>query len=852
MTENETLNLFADEEKYIKGRHIMTIFHNAENLYSVIRIRIDETNVDYKEKEVVIVGHFPQIHEEETYVFYGDFKNHPRFGKQFNATRFKKELPQTKQGVISYLSGELFKGIGKKTAENIVNTLGNNAISKILENPSSLDSVPRLRADTAKNLYDTLVEHEGLENIMIALNDYGFGPQLSMKIYQVYKEQTLTIIESNPYQLVEDVEGVGFGRADELGAQLGITGTHPDRLKAACLYMLDKICLQAGHVYLFEEELINKVIELLTKGATDEINYDLIEGVLIQLEEESKLVVEGDKVYIPSLYYAEEGLVSNIRRLLLQTDNDTQFPESEFLLSLGKFEEQTGVEYAKSQKIAIQTALSSPLLILTGGPGTGKTTVIKAIVEMYSKLNGLSLDSQDYFVQNEPFPFVLAAPTGRAAKRMSESTGLPAVTIHRLLGWNGLEGFEHDEDNPLQGELFIIDEMSMVDIWLANQLFKALPDNAQVILVGDEDQLPSVGPGQVLTDLLRSKLIPMVSLTEIFRQEEGSSIVELAHFMKKGILPNNVTERKRDSSFFPCMTDQVVDVVTQVVSNALAKGYSPLDIQVLAPMYRGQAGIDRLNKKLQEVVNPNDDGSRKEMKFGEVAYRIGDKVLQLVNNPEENVFNGDIGQIVAIFTAKENVDKQEKMIVSFDGIEVEYTRQDLIQITHAFCCSVHKAQGSEFPIVIFPVVRSYHRMLKRNLIYTAITRSQRYLILCGELSALQDGVERIDSERRQTTLCERLTNKLVDMPADGLESYGNQDSEQRINATFVKESQANLDALNQSDLVTGTNENKEKEKNNLEKDRQINESLTYEQRLMKVDPLIGMGNITPYDFLNKS
>ncbi|KAF0819306.1 RecD-like DNA helicase YrrC [Bacillus sp. ZZV12-4809] len=805
MEKQDSMDLFAEQGKFIKGRHLVTIFHNEQNLYTVLRIRVDETNDSYDEKEAVITGYLPKMHEHETYIFYGEFKDHPKFGIQFHASHYRKDLPQTKQGVANYLSSELFKGIGKKTAEQIVETLGEDAITRILHQPSLLDKVPKLSPEKAKSLYDTLMEHQGLEQAMIALNQYGFGPQLSMRIYQVYKEMTIDVVQNNPYKLVEDIEGVGFGRADELGYQIGISGNHPDRIKAACLYILETESMQAGHVYIEAKPLLQSVKKLLEENKHDVIEYRDISNELIKLEEEGKIKAEGQKVYLPSLYFSEKGLVTNIKRILKQTQYDEQFPESEFLLALGNLEERLGVQYAPTQKEAIQTALMSPMLILTGGPGTGKTTVIKGIVELYAELHGCSLEPKDY-KKEEPFPFLLAAPTGRAAKRMAESTGLPAVTIHRLLGWNGSEGFDRHEESPLDGRILIVDETSMVDVWLANQLFKALPDNMQVILVGDEDQLPSVGPGQVLKDLLRSERIPTVRLTDIYRQAEGSSIIELAHEMKKGKLPQNITAQQPDRSFIKCQPGQIADVVEKVVLNAKKKGYSSKDIQVLAPMYRGPAGIDRLNEILQEILNPNPDGTRKELSFGDVKYRIGDKVLQLVNQPENNVFNGDMGEIVSIFYAKENTEKQDMIVVSFDGAEATYTRQDLNQITHAYCCSVHKSQGSEFPIVIMPVVKSYYRMLRRNLLYTAITRSRQFLIMCGEEDALKIGVERADEQARLTTLSEKLRDAILFN--DGTEHD---------------------DAAEPS----------------------LSESLSLEEKLLQADPMIGMGNITPYDFMEK-
>lgn len=798
MLEQNSLDLFENDEKYVKGRHLVTIFHNEQNLYSVIRIRVDETNLETNEKEAVITGYFPKIHEHESYIFYGQFQDHPKFGPQFQAKHFKKEMPQTKQGIITYLSSEIFKGIGRKTAERVVEELGENAISKILDQPSLLDTIPKLAPDKAKSLYEQLIEHQGLERVMIGLNQYGFGPQISMKIYQVYKEQALDIIQKNPYQLVEDVEGIGFGKADEIGNQLGLTGNHPDRIKAGCMYTLETECLQNGHVYMETEELLPQVKRLLEESQPISIEFTDISTEIIKLGEESKIVVENQKVYLPSLYFSEKGIVTNIQRILAQTQYKDQFPESEFLLALGALEERIGVQYASSQKEAIQTALMSPMMILTGGPGTGKTTVIKGIVELYAELHGCSLEKKDYSKDN-PFPIVLTAPTGRAAKRMAESTGLPAMTIHRLLGMTGKEDLDVDEDKKIDGKLVIVDEMSMVDTWLAHQLLKALPDQIQIIFVGDEDQLPSVGPGQVLKDLLKSAVIPTVQLTDIYRQAEGSSIIELAHDIKNGNIPSNITEQQKDRSFIRCTAQQIPEVIEKIVLSAKRKGYTQKDVQVLAPMYRGPAGIDRLNALLQGIFNPNDSGERKEISFGDIKYRIGDKVLQLVNQPDQHVFNGDIGEIISIFYAKENTEKQDLILISFDGIEVTYTRQDFNQFTHAYCCSIHKSQGSEFPIVILPVVKSYYRMLRRNLLYTAITRSKQSLIICGEQDAFRLGIDREDDQLRKTRLCDKL--KIV---------------------SSIYDSELN----DEKTVYTITLEN-----------------------IMEIDPMIGMENVTPYDFM---
>lgn len=754
----EQVNPSQPERHYISGTSIVTVFHNEENLYNVTRIRIKKTNLEIEDKETVVTGYFPKLNEDEVYTFYGDFKEHPKFGLQFHVEQFKKELPQSRQGVVQYLSSDLFHGIGKKTAENIVDTLGERAIFRILQNESVLKEVPRLSADKAEALVTQLREHQGLEEVMVKLTDLGFGPQLSMKIFQAYKQEALEIVQNNPYQLVEDIQGIGFSRADELGKRLGMATNHPDRLRAGILYVIEQECNQMGHVYVTADQLYGKTAELLRKSRHENLSEMDLTREVDALKADKKLIIQDEKIYFPPLFYAEKGLVKAIQKIMAQTQYEEQFPESEFLLALGELEERLDVQYAPSQRKGIQTALMSPMLLLTGGPGTGKTTVIKGIVELYAELHGCSLNPGDY-KKDEAFPVLLVAPTGRAAKRMSEATGLPAVTIHRLLKWNGQEGFDHNEENPIDGKLLIVDEVSMVDLWLAHQLFKSLPANLQVILVGDEDQLPSVGPGQVLKDLLSSEVVPTVRLTDVYRQAEGSSIIDLAHEIKKGKLPEDLSRQQGDRSFIRCQGQHITNVVQQVCGNALKKGYTAKDIQVLAPMYKGPAGIDKLNEVLQELFNPASE-QRRELKHGDITYRVGDKVLQLVNQPDSNVFNGDMGEIVSVFFAKENTEKQDMLVISYEGNEVTYTKQDFNQITHAYCCSIHKSQGSEFPIVVLPIVKSYYRMLRRNLLYTAVTRSKQFLILCGEDEAFQLGVSRNEDSVRQTNLQPLLRESL--------------------------------------------------------------------------------------------
>lgn len=738
---------------YVKGEILHVIFRNEENYYSVAVVRVRETNEEIEEKKLTIVGVLPHIEPDETFLFFGSIADHPRFGIQYKVEQSRRDLPQSKQGVIKYLSSDRFPGIGTKTAETIVEKLGETAISRIVENRDILKDIPGLKEDKAATLYENLYEQQGVEQVLIVLSEHGFGVELALKVFQVYKTQALEIIKTNPYRLIHDVEGIGFRRADQLGASIGLTGNHPDRLRAGCIYLVHELCIQEGHMYIETEPLINQAVALLS-SPNQRITHEEIQTQLVLMNEEGMLVIEETRVYTKSLYGAEKGIASNIRRLL-SSETKEEFPESEFLKALGELEEEWGIEYASSQKQAIQEAIAKPLMLLTGGPGTGKTTVIRGIVEIYARLHGLSLDPRAYNASN-PFPILLTAPTGRAAKRMSEATGLPSATIHSMLGWKGgAGGFDKGEHEPLSGELLIIDEMSMVDSWVANSLFKAIPKGMQVVIVGDENQLPSVGPGQVLRDLIESGMIPLVALSDIYRQAEGSSIIELAHAMKDGIIPPDLSSAQSDRRFFPCLTHQVKDVVWQICENAMKKGYEAKDIQVLAPMYKGDAGITELNVMLQQLFNPKKEQVR-EMAFGDVVYRTGDVVLQLVNNPEEKVYNGDRGEIVAIFYAKENTERKDQLVVSFDGIEVTYNKTDLNQLTHAYCSSIHKAQGSEFPIVVLPVVRNYSRMLRRNLLYTAVTRAKQFLLLCGEERTFEMAITNGDDLVRQSQLVNRL------------------------------------------------------------------------------------------------
>ena len=829
------IDLFQEETQFVRGRPIVSIFHNPQNLFTIAKVKIQQTNTSYEDKEIIVSGYFPELSMEEEYRFTGAVKNHPRYGIQFQVETFTKEVPETEQGIIHYLSSDMFNGIGRKTAETIVKKMGKNAIKKILEDPEALDVVPRLSAEKKDTIRSTLQMNLGLERVMIQLNDWGFGPQVGMRIFQAYREETIDILTKNPFRLIEEIEGIGFQRADELGVKLGLTGSHPDRIKASILHLLNQASLSEGHVYIDAKTLIPQVKEMLEARQQEEISIDAISKAAIELNEESKVAGEETRLYLPSLYYSEVGIATKLETLLASQENREGFPSSEVRKALGEAEDRLGVHYAETQVQAIESSINSSVMILTGGPGTGKTTVVRGLVEVYAELHGLSLDPKDYAKKKEPFPIILAAPTGRAAKRLSESTELPAMTIHRLLGFNGQER-EEETEKEIEGKLIIIDEMSMVDTWLAHQLLKAVPDDAQIIFVGDQDQLPPVGPGQVLRDLLESKRIPTVELTDIYRQTSGSSIIELAHQMKNGELPADITAKTADRSFIKASAEQIPEVVEKVVRSALAKGHHIKDIQVLAPMYKGPAGIDALNKIIQQMVNPNADGKRKEFVFGDITYRVKDKVLQLVNQPESNVFNGDMGEVVAIMKAKETVEKQDMLVVSFDGIEVTYQRNDLNQLTLAYCCSIHKSQGSEFPTVIMPIVRGYMKMLRRNLLYTGITRSKDFLILCGDPGVFRYGVERTDDAKRMTTLRDRLSLSSSPKNSDRTEATIQQTASVPTTDTIKnKSSMPNAEEFQQP-------------MNESAPDKEKNPAALTTENVHAIHPLVGMQGITPRDF----
>lgn len=747
----EEIDLFKTptEPSFFIGQVQSEIFTSPDSFFKVLIVSVEEANFDWHEPEITVTGSFGDLSDDQTYRFEGKIVEHPRYGQQFQATSYHANRPTSKDGLVDFLSGKQFTGIGKKTAEKIVDKLGTDAINKIIADPHVLDEL-KLRKAVKNSLVDNLRANQGMDQIIIGLNDLGFGANLSSAIFDKYGEETLHIINENPYQLAAEIDGISFNRADQVAQKLGIATDDSRRIDAAIIQTLDDLTMETGDTFTTTKPLLQQTIQLLAQGSGGRVSTDLIANQIVELEKNQAISYADEKIYPTALYNAEWQIADHLHRLL--TVDQEKVPATTIEKTVTKVADQSGITYDQVQKEAIKTALSSKVMLLTGGPGTGKTTIIKGIVASYAKIHDLSLDVNEY--KEKSFPVLLAAPTGRAAKRMSEATDLPASTIHRLLGLNGREMPTDMNARDLEGSLLIIDEMSMVDTLLFKTLIQAVPTSMHVVLVGDKDQLPSVGPGQVFHDLLDFAELPKVELTNIHRQAADSTIIPLAHAIKEGKLPSDLTNKMPDRSFISCHANQVPSVVQQIIDLSKKRDYSANDIQILAPMYRGQAGIDRLNELAQQAYNPPANG-KQEVDFRGLTFRVGDKVLQLVNVPEKNIFNGDIGKITAIESGRTVGKKNESITVDFDGNEVSYSRMEWNQLRLAYCISIHKAQGSQFKMVLLPIVQQFSRMLQRNLLYTAITRAAEKLVLIGEPYAVVTSVKN-EAVNRKTSLVDRL------------------------------------------------------------------------------------------------
>lgn len=732
-------------EYFFSGTIDRIIFENASNFFKILLLEIEDTDSNFDDFEIIVTGTIADIIEGENYTFWGELTQHPKYGEQLRVTRYERSKP-TSSGLIKYFSSDHFKGIGKKTAEKIVQLYGDNTIDKILENPSKLNSISGLSKENKDNFLTKLKLNYGTELILAKLAEYGLTNRVAFEIFNQYKEDSLDIIQENPYQLVEDIQGIGFKIADQLAEQLGIEADALQRFRAALVYSLFETSIERGDTYVEARDLLENAITTLEEARQIELDPAAVAKELSMLIAEDKVQNVGTKIFDNTLFYAESGIKKHLTRIL-DTPLDQNFSDDDLQEEITDVEEAFGISYDDVQKNAIKEALKSKVFILTGGPGTGKTTVINGLIAAYADLHHIDLEKKD-------IPIILAAPTGRAARRMNELTGLPSATIHRHLGLNGDNDYQAIDDY-LDCDLIIIDEFSMVDTWLANQLFSSISSNTQVIIVGDSDQLPSVGPGQVLADLLKIEALPQLALTKIFRQSEDSTIVTLANQMRLGKLPADFTQKKADRSYFEASAQYIPEMIPKIVSAAVKSGIDPQEIQILAPMYRGAAGINRLNTIIQDLLNPLKD--QLSFAFGEMNFRKGDKVLHLINDAELNVFNGDIGYITDLIPAKYTESKQDELYMSFDGTEVIYPRNEWHKITLAYAMSIHKSQGSEFQVVILPITRQSHRLLQRNLIYTAITRSKSKLVMLGEIAAFDYAIKN-EGAKRNTYLVQRFTS----------------------------------------------------------------------------------------------
>ncbi|EMB84691.1 ATP-dependent RecD-like DNA helicase [Streptococcus mutans] len=728
---------------YFSGTIDRVIFENTSNFFKIILLEIDDTDSDFDDFEIIVTGTIADVIEGENYTFWGELTQHPKYGQQLKVERYQRAKPSS-AGLIKYFSSQHFKGIGKKTAEKIIHLYGDDPIDNILEDPGKLESISGLSKANRENLVSKLRLNYGAEQILAKLAEYGLNNKIAVQIFERYKEESLTVITENPYQLVEDIQGIGFKMADKLAEQVGINSDAPQRFRAALVHTLLETSIDKGDTYIEAKELLEKSLFILEEVRQVELDPSQIAQELTQLISEDKVQNIGTKIFDNTLFYAESGIHKHLTRIL-DRPLEKEISSQDIQTEIKHIQAEFNINYDKAQKNAIQKAIQSKVFLLTGGPGTGKTTVINGIIKAYANLHQIDLQKSD-------LPIILAAPTGRAARRMNELTGLPSATIHRHLGLNGDSEYQALDDF-LDCDLIIIDEFSMVDTWLANQLFSAIASNTQIVIVGDSDQLPSVGPGQVLADLLKINRLPQVSLTKIFRQSEDSTIVTLANQIRQGRLPTDFTAKKADRSYFEAQSTHIPQMIQKIVSSALKSGIDAQEIQILAPMYRGQAGITHLNKLMQDLLNPLNN--QLEFQFNDLHFRKGDKVLHLINDAQINVFNGDIGYITDLIPAKYTESKQDEMILDFDGTEINYPRNEWLKITLAYAMSIHKSQGSEFKVVILPVTRQSGRLLQRNLIYTAITRSKSKLVMLGEIAAFDNAIKN-EGTKRKTYLIERF------------------------------------------------------------------------------------------------
>ncbi|MEW6404777.1 MAG: ATP-dependent RecD-like DNA helicase [Chloroflexota bacterium] len=722
-------------------------YYNPENGYTVLRLR-PESGHNFARKSALssdglatVVGNLPELSPGEHVRLQGQWDNHPKHGPQFKAEVCEQTLPATLAGIKGYLGSGLIKGIGPKLAERIVGQFKEETFTIIEQTPERLLDVPGIGIDRTKRITAAWEEQKQVKEIMVFLHGHGVSTNLAVKIYKTYGDSALETVQKNPYQLERDIYGVGFKTADRIAQALGLAADHPSRIEAGVVYALNKT-IDEGHVYAPREMLTQRAFELLG------VSRDLIAPALERLAQDDRIrpemiplnqnngssgkaVAESQAmygtpvIYLTPLYFGEKGVAERIKSLSASASrpiNHVLFPAENL---------------SDEQQAAIQMAFTHPVSVLTGGPGTGKTTCLKALIS--------SLEHQHK-------KYALASPTGRAAKRLSEATGRPAKTIHRLLEYSPLEGFKFNDENRLALDFLVVDEASMLDLLLTNSLLKALNPGTHVLFVGDVDQLPSVGAGDVLRDLIDSNVAPVTRLSHIFRQAADSKIITNAHLINEGKFPV-FSQGDGDFFFFPAedtqaAADWVIDIVTTRIPQKF--GFNSIhDIQVLSPIYRGPAGVTALNERLQEKLNPPANNKPERRLFGTV-FRLGDKVMQTRNNYDKDVYNGDIGFVRSLDMI------EQTLTVDFDGRIARYDWSEADELTLAYVVSVHKAQGSEFPVVIMPIVSQHYTMLQRNLLYTAITRARKLCVLAGSRRAIGMAVRNNRVANRFTALEWRL------------------------------------------------------------------------------------------------
>ncbi|WP_103751543.1 SF1B family DNA helicase RecD2 [Lactobacillus panisapium] len=725
------------------GKLNRIVFENDQDLFKILDVTIIGKLEDYDREEIKVTGSFGDIQEGGTYTFDGKLVVHNKFGLQFRCDSYKQSVPQEKGSLTRYLSSSKFPGIGKKAADTIISALGTNALTVLKDNPAKVATLP-LTKKQKDSLISGVNSMDSYSEIVLKLAQFGLNKKVAARLYQIYHGETLAKLEQDPYAAIAEVTGYAFKSADRMGSKLGIAADDPRRINGAIFQILLDELSKEGNTFVKLALLLTQASKLLQIK-----QFDPIATCVNNLQHQGKIVVSGEDAALQSIFETENEIALTMKNLIERKNTTKPYKERAIQTAIKNAEKKLKISYDDTQKLAIKNALTNPISILTGGPGTGKTTIINGILLSLRELAEIPASS---LYSSDP-PFLLAAPTGRAAKRMEEITGITAKTIHRLLGL-GIGENDATDLNELNGEILIIDEMSMVDMFLFKQLISSINDTKHIVFVGDKDQLPSVGAGNVFSDLIKANAFPTTVLKQIHRQGDDSSIITLAHDINEGEDQQSLFTKTKNYSFISCPPHEVDHVVSQIVERAIAHGFAKDDIQVLGAMYQGPGGVTNLNNVIQEIMNPAKPNS-KILEVHDEAFRIGDRVLQLQNNPEKDIYNGQIGKILAI----DEKNPQKCMTADFDGREINFSKKDLFDLTRAYAITIHKAQGSEFPLVILSLTMQNYVMLKRNLLYTAVTRAEKNLVLIGDPRAYVMALNTSGNDR-QTGLSQKLQEQL--------------------------------------------------------------------------------------------